>query len=225
MAHWCPFPSCSSGPPCTEGVRRCGRGEHPPPPPPPGNRKRPRTYSSHTPEQGRRSPRMTGARALLVGESGRRAPPRPGFPPWARGQRGSLWASPVSLLGRTPSRGGHCWAAAQECCPAGGAAWDPRAPRDPPNPFLHLRCFLFRRERAKVGLCRDRPGCKQSGRHLTCATETGTEAGSAATHHLSSHVFSSCDSGTCQTLAHSGTHTCSAHTQLGVNAQGGRKPL
>lgn len=70
MAHWCPFPSCSSGPSHTEGTYRCGGGEHP--------TWKPETTQSlqfPTPEQGQRSTRMTRARAPLAGDSGHRASP------------------------------------------------------------------------------------------------------------------------------------------------------
>lgn len=42
----------------------------------------------------------------------------------------------------------------------GEAAWGPRAAADPPSLFLHLRCFLFRRQQAKRGFSNDRQKIK-----------------------------------------------------------------
>lgn len=157
MAHWCQVPPCilwvpvhrrdaqmwTQRTPCMES-----RNNREPTVP-------------HAPEQGRPSTRTTRARVSLVGGNGcqgskprwtgPRLPCVDGLPAWAPVPAPSPPPESLSLSRLSRCRmDGVARQAAQDHRP-GEAAWDLRVHQHPLNLFLHLHCFLFGREQAKLG--------------------------------------------------------------------------
>lgn len=162
MAHWCQVPPHVLWAPVHRQDARVGHGEHPRGDEnQPGAPSSPRTQARPALPKDNQSPSVFSGQQWPPGQQSaleKTTSPETGFLHGSRAQNPAPAPSPppksfsLSRLGECPMDD-VAWLAVQDRCP-GESVWDPRAHQRPANLFLHLHCFLLRREQAKLGLKR-----------------------------------------------------------------------